>query len=109
MALLLMIVSAYSALFSLALVSCAVIECVVCVGNHMLAEARQCMLLQRVDQKADQFPARRALELATIGGAKVLGRDDIGVIEVGMAADFVAFKIDGIHHVTAHHTTQGMV
>lgn len=72
-------------------------------GNHMLGEARQAMLLQRVgwpgfESRADRFTAREALELATIGGAQVLRRDDIGVLAVGQAADFVAFRIDDLAH-----------
>ncbi|MBV7336373.1 8-oxoguanine deaminase [Chloroflexi bacterium TSY] len=72
-------------------------------GNHMLGEARQAMLLQRVgwpgfESRADRFTAREALALATLGGASVLRQDDIGVLDVGMAADLVAFRVDGLAH-----------
>jgi cytosine/adenosine deaminase-related metal-dependent hydrolase len=72
-------------------------------GNHMLGEARQAMLLQRVgwpgfESRADRFTAREALKLATVGGARVLRRDDIGVLAAGKAADFVAFRVDDVAH-----------
>jgi len=63
-------------------------------AGHMLNEARTAMLLQRVGHGPDAMTAREALELATIGGARVLGRDDIGALAPGMAADFVAFRLD---------------
>ncbi len=72
-------------------------------ANHMLGEARQTMLLQRVgwpgfESNASRFTAREALELATLGGARVLQRQDIGSLTVGKAADLVAFKVDGLFH-----------
>ncbi|QGZ54598.1 8-oxoguanine deaminase [Paraburkholderia acidiphila] len=62
-------------------------------GAQMVAEARQAMLLARVGFGPDAMTAREALEIATLGGAQVLGRDDIGALAPGMAADFVAFDL----------------
>ncbi len=63
-------------------------------SGHLLGEARQAMLLQRVGGDPAAFSAREALEVATLGGASVLGRDDVGMIAPEMAADFIAFRID---------------
>lgn len=63
-------------------------------GAHLLGEARQAMLLARVGHGPAALSAREALEMATLGGAKVLGRDDIGALAVGMSADVIAFRTD---------------
>jgi cytosine/adenosine deaminase-related metal-dependent hydrolase len=72
-------------------------------GAHMLGEVRQAMLLQRVGFGPDAMTARQALELATLGGAKVLNRDDIGSLAPGMSADIVMFKLDGVGFAGALH------
>lgn len=71
--------------------------------GHLLNEARQAMLLQRVLGGPDALPVREALQLATLGGAAVLGRDDIGMLKPGMAADFIAFRLDQIMFAGAMH------
>ncbi|NTV10023.1 MAG: 8-oxoguanine deaminase, partial [Zoogloea sp.] len=63
---------------------------------HMLGEARQAMLLARVGFGPAAMTARQALELATLGGAKVLGRDDIGALAPGMSADLIGFRTDSL-------------
>jgi len=70
-------------------------------GGNLLAEARQAMLLQRVAHGADALAAREALELATLGGTAVLGRDDIGVLAPGMAADLVAYDMNRLEYAGA--------
>ncbi len=72
-------------------------------GAHMLGEARQAMLLQRVLGGPDAMTARQSLELATRGGAAVLNRSDIGEIAVGKAADIVAFDVRNLSHAGALH------
>jgi 8-oxoguanine deaminase len=63
-------------------------------SSHLLAEARQALLLQRVMGNPAALTAREALRLATRGGAYVLGRDDIGYLAPGMAADFIGYRLD---------------
>jgi len=72
-------------------------------GAHLLGEARQAMLLQRAGFGPEALSARAALEMATLGGARVLGRDDIGALAPGMAADFAAFDLRTIGYAGAHH------
>ena len=54
------------------------------------------MLLQRVANGADAMSAREALEIATLGGAQVLGRPDCGALVVGMRADIAVWDMRGI-------------
>ncbi|UDM49278.1 8-oxoguanine deaminase [Cupriavidus sp. MP-37] len=72
-------------------------------GAHMLGEARQAMLLQRVGYGPAAMSAREALEIATLGGARVLNRDDIGALAPGMSADFVAFDLSSVGFAGAGH------
>ena len=65
-------------------------------SGNMLNEARQTMLLQRVNSKASTMTAREALRVATKGGASVLNRNDIGMLVPGYAADITAFKRDNV-------------
>jgi 8-oxoguanine deaminase len=72
-------------------------------GAHMMGEARQAMLLARVGFGPAAMTAREALEIATLGGAKVLNRGDVGALKPGMAADVVAFDMRGIEYAGALH------
>ena len=65
-------------------------------AGNLMAEARQAMLLQRVSLGADAMSAREALEIATLGGARVLGRNDCGSIEAGKRADIAIWDLRGI-------------
>ncbi len=72
-------------------------------GAHMIGEARAAMLLQRVGFGPAAMTAREALEIATLGGAKVLNRSDVGALKPGMAADIAVFDVGGIEHAGALH------
>ncbi len=63
---------------------------------NLADEARQAMLLQRVAYGADKMSAREALEIATVGGAKALGRADVGRIKPGLRADLAVWDISGV-------------
>ena len=65
-------------------------------AGNLMAEARQTLLLQRVANGADAMAAREALEIATLGGARVLGRPDCGSLEVGKRADIAIWDVSGI-------------
>ena len=83
-------------------------------GSNLLAEVRQAMLLSRLKEGTSGFSlsndphrklmtARSALELATRGGAAVLGRSDIGSLEVGKCADFFAVDLNRLEYAGAQH------
>jgi 8-oxoguanine deaminase len=83
-------------------------------GSHLIEETRQAMLLARVRagmmgasrSDGESIPimsARQALELATRGGAAVLGRSDIGSLEPGKAGDFTAINLNRIDYAGALH------
>ncbi len=65
-------------------------------AGNLVAEARLSMLLQRVANGADAMSAREALEIATRGGADVLGRPDCGRIATGKRADIAVWDVSGI-------------
>jgi cytosine/adenosine deaminase-related metal-dependent hydrolase len=65
-------------------------------AGNLIAEARQAMLLQRVAKGADAMSAREALEIATRGGADVLGRPECGRIAPNKRADIAIWDITGI-------------
>jgi cytosine/adenosine deaminase-related metal-dependent hydrolase len=83
-------------------------------SSHLLGEARQAMLLARLSaglggasRSGEDAPplmsARQALEIATRGGAEVLGRDDIGSLAVGKCADLFAINLNRLDYAGALH------
>ncbi len=81
-------------------------------SSHMLAEARMALLLQRVlppsippamGEVSAGLSAEEALWLATVGGARVLGRDDVGQLAPGQAADFIGFRLNRLDYAGALH------
>lgn len=72
-------------------------------GSHLLGEARMAMLLQRIRYGAEAMSATEVLELATLGGASVLGRDDIGSLRPGQAADLIGFDLNTLDLAGGQH------
>jgi cytosine/adenosine deaminase-related metal-dependent hydrolase len=89
-------------------------------GSHLLAEVRNAMLLSRVregmtgyslsnDPNRKLMTAREAIHLGTRGGAAVLGRTDIGSLEVGKCADFFAIDLNRIEFTGMHDPVSAVV
>ena len=78
-------------------------------GADLLGEARQAMLLARVGHGPAALRARDALEMATLGGAAVLGRDDVGALVPGLQADVAVFDVGGLEHAGVHDPVAGLL
>jgi cytosine/adenosine deaminase-related metal-dependent hydrolase len=65
-------------------------------SGSLVSEARQALLLQRVSSGADAMSAMDALELATRGGADILGRPECGRIQAGARGDLAIWDISGV-------------
>jgi cytosine/adenosine deaminase-related metal-dependent hydrolase len=78
-------------------------------AGSVIAEARQALLLQRVALGADAMSAREALEIATLGGARVLGRDDVGQLAPGMRADVAVWDLTGLEAAGAWDPVAALV
>jgi cytosine/adenosine deaminase-related metal-dependent hydrolase len=78
-------------------------------AGSLAGEMRMAMLLQRVSRGADAMSAREVLEIATLGGAKVLGRDDCGVLAPGKRADLAIWNIGGIEAAGAWDPVAALV
>lgn len=72
-------------------------------AGHLLNEARNALLLQRVSGNPAELTVYEALEITTKGSASVLGRDDVGILAPGMAADFIAFSLNRVWFAGALH------
>ena len=77
--------------------------------GNLIAETRQALLLQRVANGADAMSAREALEIATLGGAQVLGRPDIGALTVGRRADIAIWDVTGLEAAGAWDPVAALV
>lgn len=78
-------------------------------GSNMWEEVRRTYLLNHLKYGTDGLNAYEVLRMATRGGAEVLGRDDIGILEKGKAADVVLFDINDIAYAGCHDPLVGLV
>ena len=78
-------------------------------AGNLAAEMRMAMLLQRVSRGADAMSAREALEIATLGGAQVLGRGDCGSLAPGKRADIALWDMRGIEAAGAWDPVAALV
>ncbi len=74
----------------------------------MIGEVRQALLLNRLAVapgvgEGEMMTARRALELATVGSASVLGRSDVGRLAPGYVADMIAIDLDRVEFSGSLH------
>ena len=68
-------------------------------SGELGTELRNALLISRLHGRPDALTGRKALRLGTMGGARVLGRqNEIGSIEVGKLADLALWRVDGIMH-----------
>ena len=64
----------------------------------LAGEVRMAMVMQRARYGPRALTARQALELATLGGARCLGRErEIGSLETGKLADIALWRLGGYH------------
>jgi len=65
-------------------------------SSNLLAELRQALLLHRVLGGAAAMTVTEVLEMATLGGAACLGREDVGAVRPGLACDLAVFDLEAI-------------
>ncbi|MFV0440546.1 MAG: 8-oxoguanine deaminase [Lachnospirales bacterium] len=78
-------------------------------GSNMWEEIRRTYLLNHLKYADKGLSAYKVLQLATVGGAKVLGRNDIGRIMPNMAADLIAFDLKDIAFAGCHNPLTSIV
>ncbi|MFC0582280.1 8-oxoguanine deaminase [Micrococcoides hystricis] len=71
-------------------------------GSNLMLEVRQAMLIQRLKYGAEVVTPERVLGWATRGSAQLLGRGDLGTLQVGQQADLALFSLDDIRFSGSH-------
>ncbi|MFV0504813.1 MAG: 8-oxoguanine deaminase [Lachnospirales bacterium] len=78
-------------------------------GSNMWEEVRRAYLLNHLKYADKGLSAYKVLKMATKGGARVINRNDIGELKVGMAADIIAFDLDSIEYAGCHNPLTSIV
>jgi len=78
-------------------------------GSNLLAELRATFLLHRLQSSQGAPSGYDVLKIATQGGAKILGRNDLGSIEVGKAADLFMIDSKRLEYVGAQFDPKSLL
>lgn len=78
-------------------------------GSNMWEEVRRAYLLNHLKYGTEGLSAYEVLKMATRGGAEVLGREDIGILSPGKAADIVFYDLDDVSYAGCHNPFVGLV
>jgi 8-oxoguanine deaminase len=78
-------------------------------ASNLMYETRQALYLQRLRYGAERITPQKVLGWATRGSARLLGREDIGEIRVGMQADLALFKMDELRFSGSHDPIAALI
>ncbi len=78
-------------------------------SSNMMSEVRQALFLQRVTKGARAMQVNQAIDIATQGGAHILGFEEMGVLGKGRPADIALFRVDGLDFAGVHDSIAGLL
>mgnify|MGYP001202555899 CR=1 FL=1 len=78
-------------------------------ASNLMYETRQALYLQRLRYGAERITPQKVLGWATRGSARLLGREDIGELRVGMQADLALFKMDELRFSGSHDPIAALI
>ncbi len=78
-------------------------------SSNMLLEMRNAMLISRLREPSKWLSTEEVIWMATVGGAKVLGRNDIGQIAPGKCADITMISMDRLEYSGGQHDPAGAI
>lgn len=78
-------------------------------ASNMIQEVRQALMINRLRYQPDEITHLDVLHWATKGSAQLLGRDDIGELDVGKQADIALYKLDEARFSGAHDPLAALI